>query len=472
MSEIVSSPLIFSQQEVKDRFQLHQFIHKLFSPCRAGKGDLIGIPAEEIFHIYRIQYPMTVLTTAIVSNMLLTGGFVDEEDPEMSVFYGKLHEEYFLALKKEAKMCLLEYIKEPLNIRYRQLVLGIRVRQSINSTIKLDQNFIISKFVENWTLNPANAYNYMHGFTPDYRCSAVELYNYYRIICFIYRLTCVDKVTFNESLENMGFKSRKGRVHCKAGIRYYPELYIPLSMEDKVLSVEMNMCCIFNGHTHWTNKGILENFIEVQREDICAENLERMGLNEQERKTVEEEKAKLDIRRTFETGEIPLGKTTKTPKTQDNMGHNERPESESEETKTEALQIESEDSNERTSCFKGTTDRPAADECPSEDPIDFDEPLDIGETFRDRYTKGTGIESADESVVGSESDDEGDGGDIVESDGPSIEQIASALTVPYKMTPEGAFTPDVMRNWLQTMNIPEQDQVMEMYDSIMEILRN
>lgn len=473
MSEIISSPLIFSQQEVKDRFQLHQFIHKLFVPCKIGNGDLNGLPADELYHLYKIQNPMTVLTTAIVSNMLLTGGFIDEENPEMSILYAKINEPYFMGLKKEAQMCLLPFIKNPLAIRYRQILLGIKVVNSVDSSLGTSAEFAIRAFIELWTLNYRNASNYMSAFSTERRSSTMDVYNFYRILCCIYKWPMADKIIFADVLSKMGFDSTKGRVYGKAGMRYYPGLYIPQTLEDRILSVEVNMCCIFNGNTHWTREGILENMIEAQKAELCDKNLERMGFNEQERETFEKEKAKIDLRRTFETGEVPLGQATKTYATQNYLGHNGGSEPKSQTTETKAVQIESENIS-RTSGFKGTENNLAAtDNTKDRDPVDFTEPLDIGESYGDRYSQlcaDAGSEREDES--GSESNNEGSGEDPVESDGPSIEQIASALAVPYKMTPIGGFTPEVMKGWLNTMNIPEQDKIMELYDEIMEILQN
>ena len=471
MSEIVSSPLIFSQQEVRDRFQLHQFIHKLFIPCKAGKGDLDGLSAEELYHIFKIQYPMNVLNTAIVSNMLLTGGFVDEENPEMSVLYAKINQTYFMCLKKEAKICLLPFIKAPLDIKYRQLVLGIKVINTIDGTIRPEAKYVIKTFIDMWTLNYNNADNYMHAFKAERRCSTTEVFNYYRILCSIYKLPAVDRSIFMTTMEEFGYEATKGRVHAKAGIRYFPGLYIPMSVEERILSVELNMCCIFNGHTHWTREGILENLIEAQRAELCDKNLERMGFNEQERKTCEEEKAKLDLRRTFETGEIPLGQATQAHETQNDMGYYGGSESESQTSEIKTPQNGLENSISRTSGFKGTKDNAAANETQSRYPIDFDEPLDLGESYRDRYSQFCADdESTYEHEVGLESNDEGSGEDIVESDGPSIEEIASALVVPYTMSIATGFTKEVMLGWLKTMNIPEPEKVLEHYDEIMEIL--
>lgn len=471
MSEITSSPLIFSQQEVQDRFRLHQFIHKLFEPCKTNKGDLIGLPAEELFHLYKIQYPMNVLTTAIVSNMLLTGGFVDTEDPEQSVLYAKINEPYFMGLKKEAQLCLLPFIKNPLAIRFRQILLGIKVVNELDGTLGSNVEFIIRRFTEMWTLNYTNARNYMPAFTTERRSSTNDVYNYYRILCSIYKWPIADKAIFSELLHKMGFNSTKGRVYGKAGMRYYPGLYIPQTVEDRILSVEVNMCCIFNGNTHWTKEGILENMIEAQKAELCNKNLERMGFNEQERETFEKEKAKFDLRRTFETGEIPLGKTTKTNEAQNYLGHNSGSESQSQKIEVEASQAQPKDDISRTSGFKGTENTDTANEHPSKDVVDITEPLDIGETYGDRYAK-IFIPDEPEHKDGLEpgANNEGSGEDTVESDGPSIEEIASALIVPYTMSVATGFTKEVMFGWLQTMNIPEPEKVLEHYDDIMEIL--
>lgn len=468
MSEINSSPLIFSQQEVEDRFQLHRFIHKLFEPCKTGKGDLIGLPADELYHIYSIQHPNNVLTSAITSNMLLTGGFVEQEDPEQSVLYADLNESIFLGLQKEAQMKLLPYIKDPMAIRFRQILLGIRIVNK--QDIVINPEFTIKAFVEMWTLNRQNADSYMQSLSTEHRSSATDVYDYYRIICSIYRWPIAERNMFSNILVSLGHPATKGRVYGKAGMRYYKNLYIPQTIEDKILSVEMNMCCMFNGTTHWTSNGILENSIEAQREAICEANLERMGFDEQERQKIKEEKAKLDLRRTFETGEVPLGKAKAANETKDHMGHNGGSEQESETTETETAQDESVGSSSRTSGFKEDRDNSAAQYNPVEAPA-FYEPRNDGETYRDRYAQfcsDTGSTNEDDDSVGT--DDEDFGEDTGEGDGPSIEQIASALAVPYSMSVATGFTKEVMLNWLKTMKIPEPESVLEHYDEIMEIL--
>lgn len=472
MAEIISSPLIYSQQEVKDRFQMHRFIHKLFVPCKTGTGDLTGVPAEELYHVFKIQYPMNVLNEAITSNMLLTGGFVDQENPEQSVLYAKINEIHFTELKKEAQLCLLPYVKEPMALRFRQLLMGIKV---VNNTdgLTLKPDFTVRIFIHLFTLNRDNADSYMNSVLTKQRSLATDVYNYYRIICYIYKWPAVDKMVFNTMLNNLGYATTKGRVNGKAGMRYYRNLYIPQTIEDKILSVELNMCCMFNGNTHWTIMGILENFIEAQREELCNKNLERMGFDEQERKKIQEEKAKIDLRRTFETGEIPLGQATTKNEAKNDMGYNGGSEPKSQTAEIKTSQVKLEDTNSRTSGFKGTEDRAAAKDPSIEHTADFDEPLDLGESYRDRYAKlYTDAGSESEYPIGYESDDEGVGGDTVEGDGPSLEEIASALVVPYTMSVATGFTKDVMLSWLQKMSIPEPETILEHYDEIMEILVN
>lgn len=470
MSEIISSPLIYSAQEVKDRFQMNRFICKLFVPCKAFKGDLSGLPAEELYHVFKIQYPMNALNTAITSHLLLTGGFVNQEDPEQSVLYAHINEQYFMELKKEAQICLLPFIKDPLALRFRQLLLGVKVVNE-NGEVTSRPDFIVKKFVENWTLNRNNADSYMSNLVVEHRSSVVDVYNYYTVICQIYRWPTVERQLFTELLQDLGYRTTKGRVYGKAGMRFFRGLYIPRTIEDRILSVELNMCCIFNGNTHWTKLGLLENFIEAQRESICDANLEVMGFNEQEREKIKEAKTKLDIRRAFETGEIPLGQAAKAYETKNNMGHNSRPGEDIKKTEDETNQVGSEDIS-RTSGFREEDrDTVAASEPSIADPVDFNEPLDIGETYRDRYSRVFDVTESDaEQDIGSGTDDEGTGEDAVDDDEPSLEQIATALIPVYRTTSPGGFTKPVMRNWLQMMNIPDVEKVLEHYEEIMEIL--
>ena len=473
MSKIVNSPLMYSQQEVQDRFQMHRFIHKLFNPCKAHTGDLLGLPADELYHVFRIQYPMNVLNSAITSHMLLTGGFIDQEDPEQSILYATVNEEYFMGLKKEAKICLLPYIKDPMAIRFRQILMGIKIIKKHESII-INPEFSIKLFVNMFTLNRNNADNYMNTLTVEHRSSATDVYNYYVILCSLYKWQYADKNTFNNVLQSLGYATTKGRVYNKAGMRYYKGLYIPKTIEDKILSVQMNMCCIKNeSDTHYTIAGILENYIEAQRSKICNDNLERMGFDESERQKIEEEKAKLDIRRTFEEGAIPLGQTETSLKTQNDLGCDVGLESKSQTSEIQIDQTESMESIPRTSGFKEQEgNNSSADDNPVEYTVDFTEPLDIGETYRDRYAQlcaDTECEANTEDTDGSNNEELG--GEPVEDNGPSIEQIASALTVPYKMTPPGEFTKEVMSDWLHKMNLPEPESILERYDDIMEILK-
>lgn len=465
MSEIISSPLIFSQQEVKDRYQMHRFIHKIFNPCKTGQGDLIGLPAEELYHVFKIQYPMNSLTAAITSNMLLTGGFIDEENPEQSILYAYVNESQFTNLKKEAQLSLLPYIKDPMSLRFRQLLLGIKVMNK-DDTVGINPEFAIKNFVNMFTFNPANVGDTLHDLLVEQRSTASDVYNFYRMICYFYGWPITDKNLFQSVLSDLGYTPTKGRVHGKAGMRFYKYLYIPQSVEDRVLSVELNMCCIFNGTTHWTIKGLLENFIEVQREEICNSNLERMGFNEQERKAIQEKKAQIDIRGTFETGEIPIGQATSTDETKNHLGHNSRSAKEPGQSEVTDSDTISDEDISRTIGFNGENE----DRLARDDRGDYDSPLELGETYRDRYSRLLDGIDDEEELPEPGTEDVESGENPVEDNGPSIEEIAAALTVPYAMSVATGFTKEIMLGWLQKMDIPEPEAVLEHYDEIMEIL--
>jgi len=466
MSEIISSPLIFSTQEVKDRFQMHRFIHKIFKPCKAGQGDLIGLPAEDLYHVFKIQYPMNVLTAAITSNMLLTGGFIDEENPEQSVLYAYINESQFINLKKEAQLSLLPFVKNPMAIRFRQLLIGIRVMNKDN-TLGIKPEFAIKNFVNMFTFNPSNMGDNLRNLTVEQRSAVTDIYNYYRLICYIYGWPSTDRKLFQSVLADLGYIPTKGRVYGKAGMRFYRYLYIPQKIEDRVLSVELNMCCIHNGTTHWTIRGVLENFIEAQRAELCDSNLERMGFDEQERKAIQEKKSQINIRGTFETGEIPLGQTTPPNETKDDLGYHSGSSKEHEQSEvTDSDNIPDEDIS-RTNGFNAESEAQFS----RNDGDYYDDPLELGETYRDRYARLI-TESTDKvaDVLESGTDDNELGEDTGESNTPSIEEIASALTVPYAMSVAAGFTKEIMLGWLQKMDIPEPEAILEHYDEIMEIL--
>lgn len=500
MNENIAAPLIFSEAELQDRYRLHRFIYKLFMPCKKEQSQLLNFDAQDLYELYSMQFPRNVLTSAIVSNVLLMGGFVEEEYPGLCKFYASINEQYFMNTTKEMQMFILKYMNGPIAIRYRQLLLGVKVNViTAEGTTKMEISSVqsINNFLKYWAINKNSRYQ---GYLkPQHRSTIQEVYDFYRTICRLYGAQIVEKQVFIDQLDIAGYTTSKGRVHEKAGHRYFYHLFIPTTIEDMLLSVKVNMCCIYNGTSHWTPKGLLEDYTEADVPALCIKNLEGMGYNESEREKIETKKRTIDLRRAFEEGKIPISKTERTPQTQDNMGHNEGSESESQEIETETIQSEHEDIS-RTSGFITEQEDSAADFDPSDrvaddgssdsadqvrgrsslespsfgkDPVitdDYSEPE--FDPLAERLNKSLRVEDTNDEVEfggfteagGSTGEDSGETNSEV-----NIEEIAEALRIPYQMTLKGAFTKDVMVTWLERMHIEVEDSV-GYYELIMPIL--
>lgn len=500
MNENIAAPLIFSEAELKDRYRLHRFIYKLFTPCKKEQSQLLNFDAQDLYELYSMQFPRNVLTSAIVSNVLLMGGFVEEEYPGLCKFYASINEQYFMNTTKEMQMFILKYMNGPIAIRYRQLLLGVKVNViTAEGITKMEISSVqsINNFLRYWTIN--NNSRYKGYLKPQQRSTIQEVYDFYRTICRIYGAQIVEKQLFIEQLDIAGYTTSKGRVHEKAGHRYFCHLFIPTTMEDMLLSVKVNMCCIYNGTSHWTPKGLLEDYTEADVSTLCIKNLEGMGYNESERKKIETKKCTIDLRRALEEGQIPISKTKKMSQTQNDMGHNSGTEPKSQEAEAETIQSEH-DGILRTSGFITKQKDSPADTNPS-DRVNYDGSADSTDQVRGRSSLESPSFGKDPVITDDYSEPEFDplaerlnknlrvedtndeaesggfpevGGSLSEDSGEAepvanIEEIAEALKIPYQMTPKGAFTKDVMVTWLERMHIEVEDSV-GYYELIMPIL--
>ena len=124
--------MIFTEQEVIDRFRLHQYIHNL---CKKDKSEFTrGVDAATIYELFCIQYPNNVLSAAIVNNMLLTGGFVFAENEELNCIHATINRETYEELDQKSKIKILSLVNNKTAITLRQITLNKVTTEGIKQT--------------------------------------------------------------------------------------------------------------------------------------------------------------------------------------------------------------------------------------------------------------------------------------------------------------------------------------------------
>ena len=198
--------MIFTEQEVLDRFRLHQFIYKLFTPCKKKQSDFVhGIDAQTIYDLFCMQHPDNILTGAIVNNMLLTGGFIEEENEELNCLHAVVNRDVYAVLDKKAQLLILGLVKDKVAITLRQLTLGTITVQGI-AQAKIDSRVLL--FFKVFTINNTNRFFYQ--FNSRARSTATDVYEYYTLICNCYHLPVLPKKQWGEALQVLGAKKVKG----------------------------------------------------------------------------------------------------------------------------------------------------------------------------------------------------------------------------------------------------------------------
>lgn len=465
--------MIFTEQEVADRFRLHQFIHRLFTPCKKNKSDFInGIDAEMLYDIYNITYPHNVLSVTIVNNILLMGGFVETENEETyNCLHAVINKEIYEQLDKKIQLKILSVANEKAAITLRQLILG---KITVEGVSKVNPELQMKLFYKIFTVNSTNRYYYQ--MTHKNRSTIKDQYEYYIFICNCFHLPIISKRCWLQELERLGVKRMKGYVDGRSGQIYFTNMFIPKTPEELQLTLDWGMCCIYNGRTHVTSmEELLENYSEGSKDIIFRQNLERMYIDEPIRKTIQKEKEKTNCWRTDQAKALFICTSEEKLKTKNNVGYTSGIQSEHKETETNYTEVESAEIS-RTSGFNTTEgNTTAATEYPS-----GVENAEGGEPTND-----TGIEPSTEPNIEDPADSnndepentEGDTGSIEDntesgentSDNsePSLAEIATALKVPYKMMPNN-FTKEVMAEWCKKMSV--DINVDDYYEILIELM--
>lgn len=459
--------MIFTEQEVKDRFNLHQFIMRLFTPCKKGQSDFKnGIDAQTIYELFCIHQPHNVLSGAIVNNMLLTGGFIETEDEELNVLHAKIHKETYDVLDKKSKLIILGLAKEKPAITLRQVLLEKVTVQGIKQA-QVDAH--VQLFFKIFTLNFTNRYFYQ--FTNKSRSTLKDGYEYYLFICTCFHMRSLSRKQWLNELATLGVKRAKGCVDGQAGQIYFSNMYIPKSREDLALTLDWGMCCLSNGTTHATSlEDLLENLSPGTKNSIFQQNLERLCLDESSRKAIKKEKEETDCWRTAQAEALFVCTREEKKAAKNHMGHNGGSQSESKKIETQTLQTESQAEISRTSGFNTAKgDSASATEYPirvtDAESGEIANNADIGSPADDILKPG--FENV-EGGVGSGKDDAESGNDTSDDGEPSLSEIANALRVPYKMSPDN-FTQEVMADWCNKMSV--HVNLDDYYDILMELIK-
>lgn len=465
--------MIFTEQEVADRFRLHQFIHRLFTPCKRNKSDFInGIDAEILYDIYNSTYPHNVLSVTIVNNILLMGGFVETENEEAyNCLHAVINKEVYEQLDKKIQLKILSVANEKVAITLRQLILG---KITVENVSKVNTELQMKLFYKIFTVNSTNRYYYQ--MTHKNRSTIKDQYEYYIFICNCFHLPIISKRCWLQELERLGVKRMKGYVDGRSGQIYFRNMFIPKTPEELQLTLDWGMCCISNGRTHVTSmEELLENYSEGSKDIIFHQNLERMCIDEPLRETIQKEKEKTNCWRTDQAKALFICTSKEKLKTKNNVGYTSGIQSEYKETETECPEVESTEIP-RTSGFntaEGNTT--SATEYPS-----GVENAESGEPTNDiRIEPSTepNIEDPADSNNDEPENTEGDTGSIEDntesgentSDNsePSLAEIATALKVPYKMMPNN-FTKEVMAEWCKKMSV--DINVDDYYEILIELM--
>lgn len=488
---------VFEEHEMFERFNFSQMMLHYFKPCAPQKSQLSGMNATELYRLFLVHNPHSQLTSGIVHNILLMGGYVQRETGTEMELFAEVNEEAFIEAKREIQMVILKHITGPMEVKYRQIALGIKVRKiHEDGSYEIVDNPLnsITVFISRWTLNRNDRYHYY--LKPAHRSTLLEVYNFYRFICVTYGMEIVSKRTFYDTVEKIGYTITTGAVHGKAGNRYFKGLFIPQSTDDIKLSLDIHAVVIYNGRTHWTKDNeLLENYTEALRENLKETNLRRMKLNgeskeettsgrqdhtfdyggtfediqtlisvtkttDEERKEVEERMASVvALKDTNTESEDPVIETT----------YDEEPEDESTDDEFNITEDVIEDAPEEyTDTIKPEMVTEPEAKQPERSISDIIKPKTNRHIVKNSAAKrilaefeprGNTIEES-ESIASDE---------FSESNEASFEEIAEAMKIPYKMNPSG-FTVDVFAEWLDKMCIRCPD-VRAYYKYIMPMIK-
>lgn len=463
--------MIFTEQEVEDRFRLHQYIHKIFNLCKAEKSEFVnGVDANIIYNLFCIQYPHNVLSEAIVNNMLLTGGFVSTENEEGNCIHATINREIYEVLDQKSKLKILSLVNNKTAITLRQLTLNKVTTEGIKQTAV---DVSVQLFYKVFTVNPTNRLYYQTSHKN--RSTLKDTYEYYLLICNCFYIIPRSKREWTNELLKLGVKKAKGFVDKKSGQTHFTNMFIPKTKEDLQLTLDWGMCCISNGHSHITSlEELLENYSTGSKYSIFQQNLERMCIDESLRKKIQKEKEETHCWREAQTNALFTCSAEEKDETKDNMGHNGGIQSKPQETKADNPKIRYCHTQKRTRGYETEGDNSSATEnllesktgtrATDEGDVSGTETTRVEQNIpgseydssdainRDEENPMLSGSTAEDTESGVAEDIPGSGDNTVDDDEPSLQEIARALQVPYKMA-GGVFPPEVMKDWCIKMSV-------------------
>lgn len=488
---------VFEEHEMFERFNFSQMMLHYFKPCAPQKSQLSGMNATELYRLFLVHNPHSQLTSGIVHNILLMGGYVQRETGTEMELFAEVNEEAFIEAKREVQMVILKHITGPMEVKYRQIALGIKVRKiHEDGSYEIVDNPLnsITVFISRWTLNRNDRYHYY--LKPAHRSTLLEVYNFYRFICVTYGMEIVSKRTFYDTVEKMGYTITTGAVHGKAGNRYFKGLFIPQSTDDIKLSLDIHAVVIYNGRTHWTKDNeLLENYTEALRENLKETNLRRMNLNgeSKEETTSGKQDHTFDYGGTFEDIQTLISVTKTTDEERKEVEERmasvvalKDPDPESENTYVERSSVEEftdttielESAGDDGSSITDDFDEPEpVIEVPESKPEPKSTERSISDIVKPKINRHIVKNSAAKRILAefepdshiTDDQESRTGGEFSGSNEASFEEIAEAMKIPYKMNPSG-FTVDVFAEWLDKMCIRCPD-VRAYYKHIMPMIK-
>jgi hypothetical protein len=476
--KIVVTP-VYSNAELRDRANFHQFVDSFFIMKKVDTGDFPkGLSTQFFFSMFDAFVSGShVLNESIVESLMLMGGFT--EDVENNIWCS-VKMETFSALPQSVQLRLATMADTKIALTMRQKILGIDTTASISSKEQYLKVFI-RQYV--FTQNHNNFYtlNTLYGKT-----TLKDVYDYYQMFCNMYSVPVLSKSDVRKYLEDWGYGVFKGYSKGQSGIMLIRKMFVPVLESDLELTRELfTGVCTLPGGTQVTVGGLKLHDLTIEgKSTLIASNKEESGYvpesraKENEGKAEEAETAETVDRTKIETTKANVGSGSKTSKpkksTRDNEGRVKKHEKANKGLDGDGGHSISPDNVELVSTEVQDSRSPGI-AYPNSDTIlesqDADSWSSNISTPEIRYADFPEPElhtgGIPDSGVGSIEEDGGSTEPIAEEE-PTIRDIAIALHVPYKMNYGGVFDAEKMQHYLDTMHIdlPAEDY----YDSIMEII--
>lgn len=496
---------VFERQEMIERYNFSKMLLHYFEPCNPAQSQVSGLSATELYHLYLVHNPHSKLTSGIVHNILLMGGYVQQETGTELELFAKVKDEAFMEADRNVQLVIMKHTVGPTAVKCRQIVLGLKVKEvHEDGTWTLVNNPInsVTIFVSRWTINRNDRYH--HYMKPAHRSTVTEVYNFYRVICATYGMPIVSRKEFIAALDTMGYHIITGAVHQKAGYKYFKNIFIPQDVDDIKLSLDINAVVIFNGISHWTKDNeLLENYVEGMRSFLAKTNLERMNIDGEPKKSQtpeERESNKAYLRGAAQNIQAPFSIKEATDEERAAVAvlMEQAKELEAKTTQDQTAKTDILEDQRTSGGSEGTAEQPVLDVLNFNEPdkhiigsinrnITDDPKIVISEDVGQKDTNAVSEpslsdivrDSSKHSAIGAESagyrrkvgitsvkrditeyDASGDfdveqevSTEPVGGTDASFEEIAEAMKIPYQLTPTGEFTLDVFTEWLNKMGI-------------------